>query len=537
MRKIKKIFAMLLALTMLMGMSVTTFAEGATLTVTDADKEAVFKKLQVIEADPETATGWNFTSGEAASAYISAFGTVGEDEEGVSGATAVSDQEAIAMLILAANPKAKLPTDLQGVSAATAGQISRALANVKAMLVDEFISMTNGESASEAGVYAVTATEEGWTYNNMAIYVGFGPAADGTYPALTSEPVAAKRASHSIKKENLGEAADNAVAVGDTVNFKITASFPYINPDTTDQEYRIQDTLAGAEFDLGSVVVTIGGRDYTRVVTPALVTEKEEENLDGTQIGEGEGNPDGTQNDTKEKNPDKTQTLEIDLSGLIDNENSLAGREVVITYSATVTEVSVTNTVNHTTTDVTGSTPATTHLYTGSITITKFTEDGTTALKDAEFVVVKPMDSTVDEDGGDNFDVADNSFEYATFDTTGGHYVLSGWVKDIEGATHVKTGADGKATVEGLDANNYAFIEVKAPEGYSINEEASIVELDFEGTKAQALFTAETTMKDTKLSSLPSTGGIGTTIFTLGGCAIMILAVGLYFALRRKTEK
>ena len=44
-------------------------------------------------------------------------------------------------------------------------------------------------------------------------------------------------------------------------------------------------------------------------------------------------------------------------------------------------------------------------------------------------------------------------------------------------------------------------------------------------------------MKDTKLSSLPSTGGIGTTFFTLGGCAIMILAAGLYFALRRKTEK
>lgn len=41
---------------------------------------------------------------------------------------------------------------------------------------------------------------------------------------------------------------------------------------------------------------------------------------------------------------------------------------------------------------------------------------------------------------------------------------------------------------------------------------------------------------NTKLTSLPSTGGIGTTIFTIGGCAIMIIAAGLYFASRRKKE-
>ena len=41
----------------------------------------------------------------------------------------------------------------------------------------------------------------------------------------------------------------------------------------------------------------------------------------------------------------------------------------------------------------------------------------------------------------------------------------------------------------------------------------------------------------TKLSELPSTGGIGTTIFTIGGCAIMILAAGLFFASRRKESK
>ena len=41
---------------------------------------------------------------------------------------------------------------------------------------------------------------------------------------------------------------------------------------------------------------------------------------------------------------------------------------------------------------------------------------------------------------------------------------------------------------------------------------------------------------NTKLSSLPSTGGIGTTIFTIAGCVIMIAAAGLFFASRKKSD-
>ena len=43
-------------------------------------------------------------------------------------------------------------------------------------------------------------------------------------------------------------------------------------------------------------------------------------------------------------------------------------------------------------------------------------------------------------------------------------------------------------------------------------------------------------LNDTKLSALPSTGGIGTTIFTIAGCVIMIAAAGLFFASRKKSD-
>ena len=46
----------------------------------------------------------------------------------------------------------------------------------------------------------------------------------------------------------------------------------------------------------------------------------------------------------------------------------------------------------------------------------------------------------------------------------------------------------------------------------------------------------EDAIPNTKLSTLPGTGGIGTTIFTIGGCAIMIAAAALFFAGRRREK-
>ena len=61
----------------------------------------------------------------------------------------------------------------------------------------------------------------------------------------------------------------------------------------------------------------------------------------------------------------------------------------------------------------------------------------------------------------------------------------------------------------------------------------------YEGEEVKEINSAPTTKKivNTKLASLPSTGGIGTTIFTIGGCVIMIAAAALFFVNRRKSEE
>ena len=144
--------------------------------------------------------------------------------------------------------------------------------------------------------------------------------------------------------------------------------------------------------------------------------------------------------------------------------------------------------------------------------------------------------------------------------------------------THIyeaTSAADGSLSFTGLDADTYVLVETEAPEGYSLDPTKHEVvitakyynepkddkgKLEFytitidgkatstykatydsiDGTKVTTIDKTElgvTGIKNTKLSSLPSTGGIGTTIFTVGGCAIMIIAAGLYFATRRKSAK
>lgn len=93
---------------------------------------------------------------------------------------------------------------------------------------------------------------------------------------------------------------------------------------------------------------------------------------------------------------------------------------------------------------------------------------------------------------------------------------------------------NGTVKVAGLDAGTYHFTETVAPDGYSINEAGVTVTIT---ENESANVSEEGSITDTKLSSLPSTGGIGTTIFTIGGCAIMVVAAGLFFATRKKSTK
>ena len=467
MSKVKRILSVIMAMVMVLAMSVPTFAETketATIKVDNADS-ATLTYAQVIKADQSTRTGWNFVNTNVAQAYINAFG--------------VTDAQAA---IEAMIPAAKVDANKLGAAQANAAN------SVK------FGPMTNPQPVDAAGVYLVKATEAGYTYNLMSAYIGFGEVTitgeagevKYDYPSLVDAKLTAKKTPIKVEKEAVDP--DNVVATGDTLTYKVKTNVPFIAPTDEDKTFWAYDELTGAEYtNKEDATITLGGENVT--ATYPITWEK-----------------------TK---------FSVDLSGMINNANSNAGKEVVITYKVKVTSENdiITNkaTAGHKGTADFGSTEI--KVYEGNITLTK-TGENNVKLADAGFEVRK---DNKDSAALKFTKLADGVYKY-----------------DPEGkVTEVFTKADGTVKVQGLNVGTYYFKEKTAPKGYSVNQDQSEATLAVkEGEKAAAdVLTAKTSMTDTKLNALPSTGGIGTTIFTIGGCAIMIVAAGLFFATRRKTQK
>lgn len=94
------------------------------------------------------------------------------------------------------------------------------------------------------------------------------------------------------------------------------------------------------------------------------------------------------------------------------------------------------------------------------------------------------------------------------------------------------------ANVEGIDEGMLKSWTVKVGEGINADGDALKLVASFNvNNEGQTKNIGGTEIKNTSISSLPSTGGIGTTIFTIVGCGIMIAAAGLFFASRRKENR
>ena len=479
MSKVKRILSVIMAMVMVLAMSVPTFAAGenATITLKSFDKANKVEYMQIIQKDETKTSGWAFTNG-AGACFTKAFGLTDSDD---------AQQQVIWGLIKYNDNSVKLPTGVTAVTA-TAAKIDLALSKVAAL--SGFTVATNKESieVNAAGVYAIKAEETGFTYKTATAYVGFGE----PYPALTNAEVTAKKSPTSVDKTVVDED-DHVVAIGDIVTYTIEAYVPFIDAaNTENRTFTITDKITGADYYLtgaGSISsVTMVGTN--------------------NQVGTIEPNEEGT-------------GFTINLNSLVtDTSNPNAGKKITVTYTAKVKELTVENRAGSHAADVEyGGNNVPVKLFTGEITLLKYGDsDVTNVLKDAEFEVSKdeaatPLKFKLQENG---------NYRYAP---------------DAEDAsTVVKTNAEGKIVVEGLNVGTYHFKETKAPEGYSINTDGKDITLTQTGV-ATAIVKASDKLNDTKLNALPSTGGIGTTIFTIGGCAIMIAAAGLFFATRRKTQK
>ena len=164
----------------------------------------------------------------------------------------------------------------------------------------------------------------------------------------------------------------------------------------------------------------------------------------------------------------------------------------------------------------------TTDVFDGSITIEKISGDGEkTPLPGAVFVVKN--ETTDDADNG----------KYLKYDETADDY---SWVTEITDATTYTSGQDGKVAISGLKAGSYRLVETQAPEGYNLLEESAcpVVTLakDEDTTDGDNLVVTQP-VENNAGATLPSTGGMGTTIFYVVG-AILVIGAGILLVTRRR---
>ena len=481
MKKMKKLFAVLLTLAMVLGMSMTTFAADPKVQIklSGLDDASTVEILQIIEPNTSTTSGWAFKNGAGAK-YAEAYGV--ED-------TDANEQAIIWGLIQYQNTSVKLPTGVTALPA-DATKIATALQKVESLTGFVNTDTKTATEVSVAGVYAIKATGDNYTYKTMSAYVGFGNVADANYPTLTGTEVTAKKSPATVVKTTKDD--DNAVAIGDIVTYEIETYVPVIDPTKTESRtFTVTDKITGADYYLS-------GTGSIKKVTVA----DEDKTTDFDIVPNG-----------------NTFTVNFDsLVASLSNDN--AGKKIIITYTAKVTAVTVENTAIGHSTDKSMSGNKV-NLYTGSIELTKVDANKPSkGLAGATFNVFKdgdtttPLKFTKDSDGAYKYDPKNGSADIVTAD-------------------------GGKLVVKGLDKGSYHFKETVAPEGYSINTDGLTVNLTYDGDKATANFEskgASNVVKDSTLSALPATGGIGTTIFTIAGCLIMIAAAGLFFASRKKSD-
>ena len=313
-----------------------------------------------------------------------------------------------------------------------------------------------------------------------------------------------------------------SASVGDTLTFTLTSTVPDISEYTQGYQFSFVDTLSnGLTFNEGSVQVMIGEDDVTSdctIVNPSTGNN----NVLTIHFGKEKGSlSDG----------------KYDATGLFKNN---AGKTITVTYKATLNENAEikkdqTNTVkvvysNDPTTDKTGeSGESKTHQYTFGFDLNK--TDGTTGLEGAVFQLWnkdKQPIQLVAVSGGPQ-----NTYRPAKLTTPPSTY-------ETGALTDVTTPDDGVIHFVGLAEGTYTLHEVSAPDGYNKVETDPTVTITATYNNDGTLDTWSVNSNGQKPvevvnhagATLPSTGGIGTVIFTVAG--LVLIVAGVAWAMRRR---
>ena len=293
-------------------------------------------------------------------------------------------------------------------------------------------------------------------------------------------------------------APETSVEVGQTVNYTIKGKVPDYTGFKT-YTYLITDTMSEGLTFKKDVKVTVDGTDVTTACTPTYDVEK---------------------------NANKF-TVSIPVKSYP------IGKEILVTYSAVVNENAVavvstneaklTYSNNPTTGETKDSQPQKKEVYSAKIVIDKFEtgKQDTVKLEGAEFVLYK--EETIENT---------KTTKYYKWNDTDKKVE---WVTTQADATTVRTDNKGAASFKGLADGTYQLVETKAPAGY--NQLTGPQEVKVAGSTTDTTkLSVEAKVANSAGTLLPSTGGMGTTIFYVLG-AVLVVGAGVLLVTKKRMSQ
>ena len=497
MKQIKKITGVLLILAMIFTMSATAFAANTnahTITITNDKAGHAYTAYQVFAGDYHDGKLSNITWGS-----------------GVNGNRLLAALKAPeTSLYKDCNTAEDVADVLKGF-----GDNSQQLDEF-ARIVGGYLSDAAGTSTVAEGKYTINVTGDGYYLVKDSGAIAENDAATKyILKVVENVTVEAKSEVPSIDKFIVG--ADDitgkgtAQDVGSVVDFKLTSKVPAMDGYNT-YTYIVNDTMSSGLTTVDKdndgkidVAVTIDGTGYTGFTV--------------AQNG---------------------QSFTITFNNFIDQKTN-AGKAIVITYSATLNENALntdkeTNTVYlkyssdpYDSSSMKKTPEITVYVYDFDIVVDKYADGNEeTKLAGAEFVLYKTVE------GAKKYYKLDN-------DTVT-------WVDNEADATVVTTDQNGAARLQGIDSGTYYLHETKAPAGYNLlKTDVEITITATYGKDGQITSSSATStnngqyLQTQKIENksgtlLPSTGGIGTTIFYIAG-AVLVIAAGVLLVTRRRMNK
>ncbi|MDD7174010.1 MAG: SpaH/EbpB family LPXTG-anchored major pilin [Clostridiales bacterium] len=361
-------------------------------------------------------------------------------------------------------------------------------------------------SITNQGSVTATTTTVSFTGLDLGYYLvdttlGTLCSLDTTNPNVVMEeknevPVNVK----TVEEDSTGKYGEkNDADIGQTVNFKST-----ITAQAGAENYVFHDTMSAGLTYTGVTGVTLNGTAVDASNNYTVVTD---------------GLADGC-------------TFEVRFTQAF-CDTLKANDQIVISYTATLNENAViagegnpnTSKVSYGDSSNTKYTPdSQTKTYTWDVDVFKYTMNGETetALAGATFTLSKNTD-------GSNpitlISKGNNVYRVAKTGETGT-------------VTEITTDATGKFTIAGLDADTYYLTETAAPAGYNKLAGPVTVVIGENGV-VNATTEASQGVDEVKVlnqtgTELPSTGGIGTTIFYVVGGVLVVGAVALLIVRRRR---